>query len=93
MAQSTEVFDRHDRLAFTIYKEQRLDVPLEQMAPSLVSALLAIEDQRFYDHRGFDALRIMSAAAANLRRGRRAQGGSTITQQLARLSFLTPDKT
>ena len=93
MAQSTEVFDRHDQLAFTIYKEQRLDVPLDQMAPSLVSALLAIEDQRYYDHRGFDALRIMSAAAANLRRGRRAQGGSTITQQLARLSFLTPDKT
>ena len=44
-------------------------------------------------HHGFDLIRIASAAFANVRRGRAAQGGSTITQQLARQSFLTPDKT
>jgi 1A family penicillin-binding protein len=93
MDQATAVFDASDRLAFTIYKEQRIDVPLEEVSPHLLRALIAIEDQRFYSHRGFDLIRIGSAAVANIRHGRTAQGGSTITQQLARQSFLTPDKT
>ncbi len=93
MDQATAVFDRHDRPAFTIFKEQRIDVPLAQVSPNLTKAVLAIEDQRFYDHSGFDMVRIGSAMLANIRRGRLAQGGSTITQQLARQSFLTPDKT
>jgi 1A family penicillin-binding protein len=93
MDQATAVFDAGDKLAFTIFKEQRIEVPLTQVSPNLVHALVAIEDQRFYDHRGFDLVRIVSAALTNLRHGRMAQGGSTITQQLARQSFLTPDKT
>jgi len=93
MDQATAVFDREDHLAFTIFKEQRIDVPLSEVSPNLKNAILAIEDQRFYDHNGFDAIRIGSAVLANIRRGRLAQGGSTITQQLARQSFLTPDKT
>src|SRR5262245_26254808 len=93
MDQATAVFDASDRLAFTIYKEQRIDVPLDQISPNLVHAILDIEDQRFYNHRGFDVVRIGSAAIANLRHRRAAQGGSTITQQLARQSFLRPDKT
>ena len=93
MDQATAVFDATDSLAFTIYKEQRIEVPLEQISPRLVQALIAIEDQRFYDHHGFDLIRIASAALANMRQRRAAQGGSTITQQLARQSFLTPDKT
>ena len=52
-----------------------------------------MEDQRFYEHRGVDTVRVLGAVLANLRQGRRAQGGSTITQQLARQSFLTADKT
>jgi 1A family penicillin-binding protein len=93
MDQATAVFDGGDKLAFTIFKEQRIDVPLSRVSPNLVHALVAIEDQRFYDHRGFDLVRIVSAALTNVRHGRLAQGGSTITQQLARQSFLTPDKT
>jgi len=93
MDQSTAVFDSSDQLAFTIYKEQRMEVPLVEISPNLVKAIIAIEDQRFYDHHGFDLVRISSAAVANVRHRRRAQGGSTITQQLARQSFLTPDKT
>src|SRR5262249_2695045 len=58
-----------------------------------VHAVIAIEDQHFYEHHGFDMLRIASAALHNVRSGRLAQGGSTITQQLARQSFLTTDKT
>src|SRR5438093_732682 len=93
MDQATAVFDTNDQLAFTIYKEQRMEVPLADISPNLVKAIVAIEDQRFYDHRGFDLRRMASAAVANVRHRRRAQGGSTITQQLARQSFLTPDKT
>jgi 1A family penicillin-binding protein len=92
MAQATTVFDDADRLAFTIYKEQRIDVPLSDVSPNLTKAITSIEDQRFFEHHGFDVVRIVSAALANVRHNRRAQGGSTITQQLARQSFLTPNK-
>ncbi|MFT3828052.1 MAG: PBP1A family penicillin-binding protein [Chitinophagaceae bacterium] len=93
MDQATAVFDRNDQLAFTIFREQRIDVPLSEVSPNLKQAILAIEDQRFYQHGGFDVVRMASAFLANVRRMRLAQGGSTITQQLARQSFLTPDKT
>ena len=93
MDQATAVFDEQDRLAFTIYKEQRIEVPLAQVSPHVVRALTAIEDQRFFEHRGYDLVRIASAAMENVRRGRAAQGASTLTQQLARQSFLRPDKT
>src|SRR6267143_1914908 len=66
---------------------------LSETSPNLVHALVAIEDQRFYDHHGFDLFRIVSAGFANIRHRRAAQGGSTLTQQLARQSFLTPGKT
>ena len=58
-----------------------------------MQAILAIEDQRFYDHRGVDIVRVAGAALNNVLEGRLAQGGSTLTQQLARQSLLTPDKT
>src|SRR5436190_2532646 len=93
MSESTAVYDAGDRLVFTIYQEQRIEVPLARISPHLLQAIVAIEDQRFYDHHGFDGVRIVSAAFANLRHLRAVQGGSTITQQLARQSFLTPDKT
>jgi penicillin-binding protein 1A len=92
MDQATAVFDDSDQLAFTIFKEQRIEVPLDGISPNLTRALIAIEDQRFNEHRGFDLVRILSSAAANIRQRRKAQGGSTITQQLARQSFLTPNK-
>jgi penicillin-binding protein 1A len=93
MAQATTLFDAKDQAAFTIFREQRIDVPLSDVSPRLVQAILAIEDQRFYEHRGVDIVRVGGAALNNVLEGRLAQGGSTITQQLARQSFLTPDKT
>jgi penicillin-binding protein 1A len=93
MDQATAVYDGSDNLAFTIFKEQRIEVPIEQISPNLIKAVIAIEDQQFFEHSGFNVIRIGVAALTNLRLGRAAQGGSTITQQLARLSFLTPDKT
>ena len=92
MAQATTLLDRQDRAVFTIFTEQRIEVPLAQMSPLLVKAIVSIEDQRFYEHQGVDTVRIAAAALTNLREGRRAQGGSTLTQQLARQAFLTLDK-
>lgn len=93
MARASTLYDVSDRPVFSIFKEQRLEIPLEAMSANLVQAIIAIEDQRFYDHHGVDVVRVAGAAFANLREGRRAQGGSTITQQLARQSLLTADKT
>lgn len=93
MAQASTFYDASDRPAFTIFKEQRREVPLSAMSRYLRQAIVAIEDQRFFEHGGVDAVRVFGAALANVREGRRAQGGSTLTQQLARQSFLTLDKT
>jgi 1A family penicillin-binding protein len=93
MAQATTLFDADDRHAFTIFKEQRIELPLAKMSPNLIKAVISVEDQRFYDHGGVDAIRVAGAVLRNLEAGRRAEGGSTITQQLARQSFLTRDKT
>jgi penicillin-binding protein 1A len=93
MVQSTTIFDHNDRPAFTIYKEQRIEVPLTKMSPHLINAVVSVEDARFFDHGGIDAVRVGAAVLRNLKEMRRAQGGSTITQQLARQTFLTRHKT
>jgi penicillin-binding protein 1A len=93
MAQATLLLDVHGKPAFTIFSEQRIEVPLSQVSRHLVQAIVAVEDQRFYDHSGVDVIRILGAAVNNVRENRAAQGGSTLTQQLARQSFLTTDKT
>jgi 1A family penicillin-binding protein len=93
MPRASIFYDHTNRAAFSISREQRIEVPLDRMSPHLKQAIIAIEDQRFYDHQGVDVIRIAGAALANVRAGNRGQGASTLTQQLARLSFLTPDKT
>jgi 1A family penicillin-binding protein len=93
MAQSTTLFDANDTPAFTIFKEQRIEIPFERMSPHLITAVVSVEDQRFYEHNGVDFIRVAAAAVRNLHERRRAEGGSTITQQLARQTFLSRDKT
>jgi penicillin-binding protein 1A len=93
MAQATTLLDVHGRQAFTIFQEQRIEVPLDRVSPHLVTALTAVEDQRFFEHGGLDIIRVAGAAVTNFRAGRTVQGGSTLTQQLARQSFLTTEKT
>ncbi len=68
-------------------------VNVSDLPPHLIQAVLAIEDRRFYSHPGIDPIGILRAFWANLRAGRTLQGGSTITQQLAKNLFLTPDRT
>jgi 1A family penicillin-binding protein len=91
--QATVVFDRHGQPAFSFFVEQRTDVSLDRIAPQMVAALLAVEDQRFFRHRGVDPVRIAAAAWNNARAGRIVQGASTLTQQLARASQLSPRRT
>ena len=93
MAQATTIYDAADTPVFTIFKEQRIEVPLEKISPNLIKAVLSVEDQRFYEHSGVDAIRVAAAVVRNVQEGRRAEGGSTITQQLARQTFLSRDKT
>lgn len=76
--------------------ERRVEIPYDQIPDVLKRAIIATEDPRFYKHRGVDALGILRAIKENIRQGRlfrRPQGGSTITQQLARLLFLYPQQT
>jgi penicillin-binding protein 1A len=68
-------------------------VPYKRIPVSLVKAVLAIEDRRFYTHEGVDFWGVVRAVVVNLRSGDVKQGGSTLTQQLAKNMFLTPDKT
>ncbi len=74
-----------------IYKGDWLTV--EQLPPHLVHAVIAVEDRRFYDHPGIDIRGIARAILANIKAGDVRQGGSTITQQLAKTYFLTQDRT
>jgi penicillin-binding protein 1A len=65
---------------------------LDGMSPWLPKAVIAIEDRRFYQHPGIDPLGVLRAFMRNLEEGRVVQGGSTISQQLAKLAFLTPER-
>src|SRR6266496_2215932 len=73
--------------------EHRRDVRLDQISPYLRDAVIAVEDHRFYRHPGIDPIAVGRATLHNLRRGRLSEGGSTLTQQLARTLFLSNRRT
>lgn len=91
-AQTTKIFSSDGQLIGTLFKENRTWTPLDQISPHLIRAVLAIEDSRFYEHRGVDPVGVIRAALAEKAGGGR-QGASTITMQLARNLFLTPKPT
>ena len=74
------------------YRTKRRLVTFNELPPNLVNAVTSIEDRRFFAHGGVDYLRLLGALRDDLRAGRRAEGGSTLTMQLARGFFLTPEK-
>jgi penicillin-binding protein 1A len=88
----TKVYADDDEFLTEFQAERRIFVPLQQIPPVLRNAVVAVEDARFYSHFGVDLKGIARAAYANFRRGRVVEGGSTITQQLAKVLFLTPDR-
>jgi 1A family penicillin-binding protein len=87
----TVFLDANGRTWFRL-DEQRRDVPLEQISTFLKDAVIAVEDHRYYSHPGIDPIGLGRAVVQNLRTDR-TQGGSTITQQLARTLFLSNSKT
>jgi len=90
--QGSKIYDDNDELLTELHVERRIFVPLAQIPKSLKDAIIATEDRRFYSHWGIDPIGIARAVYQNYRRGRIVEGGSTITQQLTKVLFLTPDK-
>src|SRR5207249_3369110 len=72
--------------------ERRRLVRFNDIPPGLVHAVISVEDKRFFAHSGFDPLRMMKAAWVDLRSGKKRQGASTLTMQLARSFWLEPEK-
>ncbi len=90
---ATIVYDRNEKVITRLFQENRNWVKLDVVSPWMVKAILAAEDDRFYDHSGIRPVSIFRAGIVDIfHRGAR-QGGSTITQQLARNLFLTKEKT
>jgi penicillin-binding protein 1A len=88
----TRLYDRHG-VPFAEYSiQKRIVIPKKEMSPLLVQAIIATEDSEFYRHGGIDPKGIMRAAVTNVIERKKAQGASTLTQQLAKQVFLTPEK-
>ena len=93
-AVSSQVFDSHGRLITTLHSDQnRLPIDINKVPQNLQNAFIAAEDNRFYEHIGIDPIGIFRAIFANLTNRGIAQGGSTITQQLAKNAFLSQEQT
>ncbi len=93
MESASVIVDRHNKIFGQIYVENRETVPYEKLPQNLVNAIIATEDNKFYQHHGYDLLGIIRAALKNLVAGHVRQGASTVTQQLARNSFELKGKT
>ena len=88
-----KVYSRDGRLMAQIGEMRRTPKQYEEIPPVVVNAFLAAEDDRFFEHPGYDYQGIIRAAINLARTGERTQGGSTITQQLARVYFLSRERT
>ena len=93
-AASSQIYDANGDLITTVHSEEnRLPVKLSEVPKNLQNAFIATEDNRFYSHHGIDPIGILRAVWVNIVHDGVAEGGSTITQQLARNAFLTQDRT
>lgn len=90
--QST-IFDANGEMLGTFGAENRVVVPLSEVSPEFIDALLAREDRRFRDHGGVDVQGVLRAMVANAKAGKTKQGASTITQQLAKNAFALEGRT
>ncbi|WP_113626981.1 peptidoglycan glycosyltransferase/peptidoglycan DD-transpeptidase MrcA [Pectobacterium peruviense] len=88
-----QVYSADGELIAQFGEKRRIPLKLNQVPPELVHAFIATEDSRFYDHHGVDPVGIIRAASIALTSGHASQGASTITQQLARNFFLSPERT
>ena len=88
----SEVYSEDEVLIGEFFLERRAILPLSQMPRLLIKAFVAAEDARFFEHQGIDYRRILAAAFRNIEALDVVQGGSTITQQIAKSFFLTPER-
>lgn len=89
----SKIYDRNGNLISEIFTVKREPVTFDILPKNLINALIAIEDAKFYKHKGIDIKRIFGALWANIKTGRKSQGASTITMQLARTLFTGREKT
>ncbi|MBI3583229.1 MAG: PBP1A family penicillin-binding protein [Nitrospinae bacterium] len=89
----TEVYDDGNKLISEFYIERRVLLPLNNIPSIMKLATLAVEDDQFYKHKGFNFKRIAGALWSNIKAGGVVEGGSTITQQITKTMFLTPERT
>lgn len=91
--QTSTITDRNGETLAKLFAEQdRTDRPLEEIPTELRQAVIATEDQRFYEHKGVDPLGILRALWVDLRNPKAMHGGSTITQQYVKIAFVTPER-
>lgn len=88
----TTLYSDHDEPFATFFEQKRIWVPLSKIPKHLINGIIAVEDVQFYRHRGINFRGIARALLANVRALRPVEGGSSITQQLAKVLFLTPEK-
>ena len=90
---ASEIYDSKGHLITRVFEQNRVEIPISEMPRSLQQAVVAVEDQRFYSHRGIVPTAILRALWHNLRAGEVVEGGSTLTQQLAKNLYLTQQRT
>ncbi len=88
----TTLYSDDNRKIAEFYKERRIILPFSEIPDMLIEAFIAAEDARFYKHRGIDLISIIRAFFKNIEAGTIVQGGSTITQQVTKSFFLSPEK-
>ena len=93
LQQPMQIYTSDGKLIGEVGEQRRIPVKLENIPGKLIQAVLATEDSRFYEHHGLDPIGIARALMVTINKGGASQGASTITQQLARNFFLTPEKT
>ena len=86
------VYDSKGTVIAELGAERRYPVPIEEMPKYVYQAVVAVEDGRFYEHSGIDPWGIARAMVANIKAGRMVEGGSTLTQQLVKVIYLTPER-
>jgi penicillin-binding protein 1A len=89
----SQVYDRNNKKVGEFYRERRVLVPYSDIPKHVVQSFLAAEDDQFFEHHGINPQALLRAAITNMRAGRNVQGGSTITQQVAKTLLLSSEKT
>lgn len=89
----SQVFDRNNKIIGEFFRERRVMVQYKDIPQNVIQAFVAAEDDQFFEHKGINLQALLRAAIANMRAGKNVQGGSTITQQVAKTLLLSSERT